>query len=67
MEEGIGGQSLYHVGCILFFHSVKQKTVLAFILNLVTKNKIQNTKVAKCFKNKKQKQQTKLKFSTTYG
>ena len=56
MEAGIGGQSSYDVGCISFFHNVKQKTVSAFILNLVTKYKIQNTKVAKCFENKKQKQ-----------
>ena len=62
MEGGIGGQSSYDVGCISFFYNVKQKTVSAFILNLVTnlKYKIQNKQ--NVFKTK-----TKLKFSTTYG
>ena len=67
MEAGIGGQTMYFVFVFLFRYKKTQKIVLAFYFNLKFSYKKQNTKVAKCFKSKKQKTKTKLKFSTTYG
>ena len=65
MEEGIGGQSLYYVGCILFFHNVKQKNSFKFNYKYKYKYKIQ-IQIQIQIQKQKQKQQTKLKFSTTY-
>ena len=71
MEAGIGGQSSYDVGCILFSNIKNQKKTCT--LNLDTKNKVQiqiqlpKTKNKVSSKNKNNIQNTKYIIQyTTY-
>ena len=65
MEAGIGGQSLYYVGCILFSEIENQKKAF----NLKNKIQIQNTDTKYRYKYKIQSYQHKQKqqWKTTYN
>ena len=56
MEAGIGGQSLYYVGCILFSNIKNKKKAF----NLINKIQIQNTDTKYRYKIQIQNTDTKL-------
>ena len=71
MEAGIGGQSSYDVGCILFSNIKKQKKACTLNLDTINKKQSANTNTNTVTKNKVSniKQKTKTTYNiqhTTY-
>ena len=61
MEAGIGGQSLYFVGCILFLKIKNKKKALSFYFKLKKQQQKTKNKVSYIKQKQKQKQKQKTK------